>query len=52
MGAISAAFGHLHAKFAQVVPRAAHVAQIGGHMELYEVFAHAAVHEQRTAPRV
>ena len=52
MGAISAAFGRLHTEFAQVVPCAAHVAQIGGHMKFHQIFAHAAVHEQRTAPRV
>ena len=49
---VPTAFGHLHAKFAQVVPCAAHVTQIGRHMKLHQVFTHAAVHEQRTAPRV
>ena len=47
MGAICAAFGRLHAELAKVTPRAAHVAQVGGHAKLHQVFAHAAVHEQR-----
>ena len=33
--AVLAAFGHLHAKFAQVVPCAAHVTQISGHMKFH-----------------
>ncbi len=32
---VPAAFGHLHAKFAQVVPCAAHVVQIGWHMKFH-----------------
>ena len=50
--AVFAALGHLSTEPSKAVPRVAHIVQVGGHVKLNEVFAHAAVHEQRTAPRV
>ena len=47
--AVFAALGHLSTELSKAVPRVAHIVQVGGHVKLNEVFAHAAVHEQRTA---
>ena len=50
--AVFAALGHLRTEFSKTAPRIAHVVQVGGHVKLHKVPAHAAVHEQRAALRI